>query len=180
MKKYLLALAAVLMLPSMGLAFDFTLDYNEASYTSSLTDTFDIGQDFGPIESAQFSLYIAGRRFYDNGSYYWSYDSDVTLSAEVLNPWAHMSLPSSFDLYTFQLTDAALIELETTGTFSFTLTGNSAYWESSSGGSGFSNSRFFVDYAALDVTEAPEPATLTLVAFSALGLMRRRARRAAR
>lgn len=158
MRKLIVILIMLLLVPSFCSASVFFLEFDENVYTSQSTSVFNIG-DFGAISSAELTLNIAGRRDYTNSrGYSWYYDSDVALTVGGSQIWDHKSLDGEFTLFNFSLNQEALNQLVVTNTLSFSLTGNSAFWWSDlSPWGGYSNSNFFLDYAKLDVIAAPVP-----------------------
>lgn len=158
MKKLIVILILQLLVPSFCFASVFVLDFNESTSTSKLTGVFNIG-DFGPISSAELTLNAAGYRTMTNSrGYSWYYGSDIDLTIGNSMLWDGQSLDGQFTLFNFQLDQASLNQLMATNTLSFTLTGNSAYWWSDlSPWGGYSPSKFYLDYAKLDVTAAPVP-----------------------
>ena len=172
---FLSTLFAIILfaMPSPSQADSFMLDYNADSYSSSITGTFFLPADYGLVTSANFSILVAGHRTYTNSrGYSWYYDNLTDLTVGSQQIWDNNILSGNFSFFTFSLDQDSLDALNTNKEISFNLLGESAYWNSDlSPWGGYSASRFYLDYAQLDVTATPIPGAIWLLGSGFVGLL---------
>jgi hypothetical protein len=183
MKLRWLVLAALLLLMTAApaAAMLYTIDYDEGSYTSSVTGSFAL-DDFAGIDSATLSITIAGRTTSCNYRGCCYYESIVDVSADGATVLDNRSLTAAFETIDIDLDAATIASMLANDTLAFSIAGQDAYYwcDINPWNTYVTTSRFYLDRVDLDVTGSspvPIPGAALLLGSGLLGIVGIRRRR---
>jgi hypothetical protein len=177
MKLRWLVLAALLLLMTAApaAAMLYTIDYDEGSYTSSVTGSFAL-DDFAGIDSATLSITIAGRTTSCNYRGCCYYESIVDVSADGATVLDNRYLTAAFETIAIDLDNTTITSMLADDTLDFAIVGQDAYYhcEFNPWNWYITTSRFYLDKVDLDVTGSsavPIPGAVWLLGSGLLGLV---------